>query len=1120
MATRRERVVLTLDDDFSGGMAKAAAVTALLNRELNNLSGSSVASSRASQSFSRDMQSISREAKGAERSINQLTGRLRLFADAAAVFGPGTVPVGGVLAAGVAGFASQLGFAAVAGGVLAGSMQGLGDALGAMNKAQLEPTDKNLEAAHDALKRLSPATRDFANQLFALKPALVAIRDIGSESLVPGLSEAFDSIETLGPRVAGIFQSVAGALGEIAADSAASLASDRWADFFQMIQDEAPQALSEMASAIGDVTHGLAEMWMAFAPLNADFSSWLMDVADGFDQWATGLSATEGFQNFLDYVRETGPQVAATVGALANAIVQIVQASAPLGGPVLAGIEAFAKVLGAIADSDIGTPIMVGVSALALYNRTLAATAAAQKRVDAGGGLFGMIGKQQGMTQGAFAAVRKDVELLGSTWATTGARTAREQERMAMGAASLKGNVKALGIEAAKASAPVAGMAIIASGAADSFGLTNTASLALMGTMAGPWGAAVGAGAGLLLDWKAAGDRATEASENFKRSLQGLSLSELRTQLADINETLATPVAVTTGNSSQAQIDEAEANQDKKKALQDQIALTEKLDAAQTARSRRAALAYASEVGLNANLASWNRKSTEEITAMADALAKVREAGQKTASTFLGFGDSLNDAKVSLGDFIKDMQESANALANFNNNSLRAARRGLDEGLIGSLRDAGKEGALRMKQLANATDEEINRANQAYRRQQRELERTMDITAKLAGYSPVELKINANTQSAMSALYEVQRFKIADKTFQIHAVRVGGAADGGADFVSGGSRNGNYWGGGFTGPGGKYEPAGVVHRGEVVIPQELVKRDWSMLSTRYGHLPGFAKGGVVGKPKPAKIDETPSEETEAQRQRREAREQRQAEREANRQAAEAQRQEAAEQAQRAAIEAQEEASRRFLAAIEGQERAAQGLIDAAKTQRDSAVAVREEWSQAMDRTGQAATAGFRSSLFGGSTSRTSGLSVGKNGSGSTWLDALNGDIAGLGERSGLIAQLQAQGISGSALEALMSGSNADISSILNSGQAGQFAALYAQREALQAAVSGQAGQAAYGAQYAATDAAVAAVDARIQFLEAQLAAISAQRPITVYESISAEATAAEIARQMAMQGAA
>jgi TP901 family phage tail tape measure protein len=51
--------------------------------------------------------------------------------------------------------------------------------------------------------------------------------------------------------------------------------------------------------------------------------------------------------------------------------------------------------------------------------------------------------------------------------------------------------------------------------------------------------------------------------------------------------------------------------------------------------------------------------------------------------------------------------------------------------------------------------------------------------------------------------------------------------------------------GGYTGPGGVHEPAGIVHKGEVVIPQRYVKRDWSMLRSRYGDLPGFAAGGVV-----------------------------------------------------------------------------------------------------------------------------------------------------------------------------------------------------------------------------------------------------------------------------------
>jgi hypothetical protein len=272
IATRRERVVLDLQDDFTPGMARAAAATAVLNRELGRLAGQEVVASRSSQVFVRDVERMSRSSAGADRGINQLTGRLRLFADAAAVLGPALVPLGGVALAGVAGLASQMGVAAVAGGVLIGSMQGLGDALTALNKAHLEPTAENLTAAEDALNRLSPAAANFATEANGMLPALRAIRDMGAEGLFPGLTDSLDDLERLAPVVGNIFAQVGGALGEIAADGAASLASDRWTGFFQFIADEAPGALSELAATVGDVTHGLAELWMAFAPLNSDVS--------------------------------------------------------------------------------------------------------------------------------------------------------------------------------------------------------------------------------------------------------------------------------------------------------------------------------------------------------------------------------------------------------------------------------------------------------------------------------------------------------------------------------------------------------------------------------------------------------------------------------------------------------------------------------------------------------------------------------------------------------------------------------------------------------------------------------------------------------------------------------
>jgi lambda family phage tail tape measure protein len=57
-----------------------------------------------------------------------------------------------------------------------------------------------------------------------------------------------------------------------------------------------------------------------------------------------------------------------------------------------------------------------------------------------------------------------------------------------------------------------------------------------------------------------------------------------------------------------------------------------------------------------------------------------------------------------------------------------------------------------------------------------------------------------------------------------------------------------YAAGGYTGPGGRYEPAGVVHRGEVVWSQDDVARHGgpSVVDAMRRGLRGYASGGFVG----------------------------------------------------------------------------------------------------------------------------------------------------------------------------------------------------------------------------------------------------------------------------------
>ena len=73
-----------------------------------------------------------------------------------------------------------------------------------------------------------------------------------------------------------------------------------------------------------------------------------------------------------------------------------------------------------------------------------------------------------------------------------------------------------------------------------------------------------------------------------------------------------------------------------------------------------------------------------------------------------------------------------------------------------------------------------------------------------------------------------------------------GYADGG--IVGGGSTQFDalFSGGGYTGYGGKYEPAGIVHKGEVVFSQRDVRNHGGVAAVERLRLNGYAGGGTVG----------------------------------------------------------------------------------------------------------------------------------------------------------------------------------------------------------------------------------------------------------------------------------
>ncbi|EIY1706905.1 phage tail tape measure protein [Escherichia coli] len=72
----------------------------------------------------------------------------------------------------------------------------------------------------------------------------------------------------------------------------------------------------------------------------------------------------------------------------------------------------------------------------------------------------------------------------------------------------------------------------------------------------------------------------------------------------------------------------------------------------------------------------------------------------------------------------------------------------------------------------------------------------------------------------------------------------GGASASGGTVIQAAAAKFHFATGGFTGTGGKYEPAGIVHRGEFVFTKEATSRIG--VGNLYRLMRGYAEGGYVG----------------------------------------------------------------------------------------------------------------------------------------------------------------------------------------------------------------------------------------------------------------------------------
>ncbi|MHC5307502.1 tape measure protein [Bartonella sp. LJL80] len=222
--------------------------------------------------------------------------------------------------------------------------------------------------------------------------------------------------------------------------------------------------------------------------------------------------------------------------------------------------------------------------------------------------------------------------------------------------------------------------------------------------------------------------------------------------------------------------------------------------------------------------------------------------------------DALNaqaTAQSNLNPFINDFGYAVEK-ARIQQELLTAAKKAnipIDKDTTAAIDDLSTKYASAYASLAklSAGQEEMRQKLEAVKDVSRDVTRTF-VDGMIQGKSAAEALGDAVSRLG-------QRFLDAglDQLFNgLFSGGLGGLFGGGQSLFSRyGSGVGLYDSGGYTGAGGKYEPAGIVHKGEVVWSQDDVKR-WGGAKAVDAMRRGYANGGIGGQPSIPAIPRIPS----------------------------------------------------------------------------------------------------------------------------------------------------------------------------------------------------------------------------------------------------------------------
>ena len=443
------------------------------------------------------------------------------------------------------------------------------------------------------------------------------------------------------------------------------------------------------------------QMGMTAAEIRESVTKGTLDAGEALDALAEGMqSRFEGStENLRNTFRGAFDNVAGAWRDLSASLAEPLVGESG-GGLAVGGLNALADSLNALRDvsEEIPGPVKIAVGALAGIG--------AAGSLAAGG--FLLLAPRILETQQAFQILAGQDDLVG--------KTARNMQKMGP---AVRGVAKAAGI----ATAALVGLQIVGAifprediARADDYARAlqrvkggGDELLAALEDV-GKWSAANDfLGAEGVNDFSDALDRVANPTrmDKINQSLEwispwGSSFGELEDKVSEVDAALAQ--LVDGGNAALA----AEVFAEIQAANPD-------LTFEQLAEIMPTYIAAAEDAGVAAETAAGGVVTLSAAAVEAqDYLSEVSDGLIESGNGFLDFAEKATDAEVSLRDWIKVMEDQIDAQQNWFGNLETLIGRGAPQEFIDFLMSLGEEGAFRVKQLADASDSELQRAVDAF----------------------------------------------------------------------------------------------------------------------------------------------------------------------------------------------------------------------------------------------------------------------------------------------------------------------------------------------------------------------------------------------------------------------